>query len=306
MNILAVGSIAYDSIKTPFASGKGVLGGSLTYFSLAAKYFSRVSIVGVVGQDFKRQHLNLLRKHGINLSGLKIANGKTFRWSGIYNYDLNNRETLSTQLNVFKNFNPLISPRHQNIKTVFLGNIDPVLQLQVLKQIKSPKLVVVDTMNYWIEKKRKILRRVLRQTDILIINESEARQLAGQYNLSKAAGLIVDQMEATRRAGKATLLIKQGEYGLLMFHRRGWFSLPAIPLERVFDPTGAGDSFAGGFVGCLASQKTVTDRALKKAALYGTIMASFAVEKLGPFGLTSLSRAKINTRLNALRLITRI
>ncbi len=306
MSILAVGSIAYDTIKTPFASGRDVLGGSLTYFALAARYFSNVSIIGVVGTDFKKSDLDKFRRNKIDLTGLEIVKGQTFRWSGIYNYDLNNRKTLATELNVFQKFSPTVAPAHRKIKNLFLGNIDPDLQIRIIKQIKNPRLVVSDTMNYWIEKNRRALLEVLKQTDILIINESEARQLAAEANLSKAARVIVNKMEATKRAGQATIIIKQGEYGCLLFNRRGWFSLPALPLENVFDPTGAGDAFAGGFMGFLASQKKIDDKNLKQAAVYGTTMASFAVEKLGPANLIKLSKDKIKSRIQALKQITKI
>ena len=298
MSILAVGSIAYDTIKTPFVQGKNILGGSLTYFALSASYFTKVGLVGIVGSDFRRKDLDLFRKYRINTDGLVKASGKTFRWSGEYSFDLNTRKTLSTELNVFENFNPVLPHEYLNSKYVFLGNIDPDLQLKVLKQIKNPKLVVADTMNYWIEKKPKSLKRMLKLVDILIINDSEVRELAKKSNLVLAAQAVLGNV-------KSALIIKQGEYGCLMFQKNKWFSLPAFPIENVYDPTGAGDAFAGGFVGYLASQNNFDEKTLKTAAVYGTVLASFAVEKLGPYNLEGLTKAQIKNRASKLREITK-
>lgn len=296
MKILAVGSIAFDTIKTPFASSKNVLGGSLTYFSLAASHFAKVYPVGVVGQDFKPKYLELFQKHNMDLRGLTVAKGKTFRWSGQYDYDLNNRKTLRTRLNVFADFNPILPADYKRIPYLFLGNIDPELQLNICKQMVNPKLIVADTMNYWIQRKRKELLATLKLIDVLIINDAETRQLAKEHNLFKAAKKIVSLMEPTKRGGPATLIIKRGEYGLLMFTRKNWFSLPAFLLEDIFDPTGAGDTFAGGFVGFLAKQKKLNGKIFRKASVYGTIMASFCVEQLGPKKLIALKLAQIRER----------
>lgn len=297
MKILAVGSIAFDTIKTPFVGGKNVLGGSLTYFSLAASHFAKVYPVGVVGQDFKPKHFKLYRKHNIDLGGLTKALGKTFSWSGQYDYDLNNRKTLYTRLNVFANFNPILPAAYKSIPYLFLGNIDPTLQLNIYKQMTNPRLVVADTINYWIERKRKELLKTLKFVDILIINDSETRQLAKEHNLYKAAKKIVSLMKSARKSKPATLIIKRGERGLLMFTRKNWFSLPAFPLEDIFDPTGAGDTFAGGFVGFLARQKYLDEKNFRKATAYGTVMASFCIERLGPKKLTALNRRQIQKRL---------
>ncbi|KKS43962.1 hypothetical protein A3I25_01060 [Candidatus Nomurabacteria bacterium RIFCSPLOWO2_02_FULL_42_17] len=296
MKILAVGSIAFDTIKTPFVSGKNVLGGSLTYFSLAASHFAKIYPVGVVGRDFKPKHFKLYRKHNINSQGLTRAAGKTFSWSGQYDYDFNNRKTVYTHLNVFANFDPVLPTAYKSIPYLFLGNMDPQLQLNICRQTANPRLIVADTMNYWIERKRKELLRTLRLIDILIINDAETRQLAKEHNLYKAARKIVSLMKPTRRGGSPTLIIKRGEYGLLMFTRKNWFSLPAFILEDVFDPTGAGDAFAGGFVGFLSRQKHLNEKSFRKATMYGTIMASFCVEQLGPKKLITLKRRQIQER----------
>jgi len=296
MKILAVGSIAFDTIKTPFVRGKNVLGGSLTYFSLAASHFAKIYPVGVVGHDFKPKYFKLYQKHNIDSRGLTKATGKTFSWSGQYDYDLNNRRTIYTHLNVFTNFNPVLPPAYKSIPYLFLGNMDPQLQLSVCHQMTNPRLIVADTMNYWIERKRKELLTTLKLIDILIINEAETRQLAKEHNLYKAARKIVSWTEPTRRGGPATLIIKRGEYGLLMFTRKNWFSLPAFILEDIFDPTGAGDAFAGGFVGFLSRQKYLNEKNFRKAAIYGTILASFCVEQLGPKKLIKLNRRQIQER----------
>jgi sugar/nucleoside kinase (ribokinase family) len=296
MEILAVGTVAYDTIKTPFARGNNVLGGSLTYFSLAASRFAKVRPVAVVGQDFKMEHLKLFKKNNIDVRGLQAAPGKTFRWSGEYGYDLNERKTLAVHLNVLEGFTPVLSPAYKKIPYLFLGNIDPRLQLDVFRQVAKPRLVVTDTMDYWIERKKRQLLEVLKFTDVLIINDSETRQLAKEHNLVKAAKYIVSLMGSGKKKTPATLIIKQGEYGLLMFTRKVWFSLPAFVLEDVFDPTGAGDAFAGGFVGYLVKQKKLDEKSFRLAAVYGTVMASFCVEKLGPEKLISLDSRQIAER----------
>jgi len=293
MQILAVGSIAYDTIKTPFVRGRRVLGGSLTYFSLAASRFAKVRPIGVVGRDFKRQHFKLFQRNNIDATGLQIAPGKTFTWSGQYGYNLNERKNLSVHLNVLADFKPVL-PAVKDA-CLFLGNLPPQLQLDVLRQARQPRLVVTDTMDYWISREEKRLLEVLKSTNILIINDSEARQLAREHNLLKAAREILALMPRKQKI-PATLIVKQGEYGLLMFTKNGWFSLPAFMLEDVFDPTGAGDTFAGGFVGYLASQNKLNEKTFRQAAVYGTIMASFCVEKLGPAKLIGLDAQQIRAR----------
>ena len=305
MKITAVGSIAYDTIQTPFAKAKDILGGSLTYFALAASYFTKIGIVGIVGTDYKPKDLSFYHKHNIDTSGLKIAPGKTFRWSGKYDFDLSNRETLSTHLNVFENFNPILPKQYLNSKYLYIGNIHPRLQLRLSNQMKNSDFIIADTMNYWIEKNRKELVQALKFVDILIINESEVREFAQQANLIKAAYIILNKM-GTNRSGLPTLIVKQGEHGCLSFRKKSLFSLPAYPLEEVYDPTGAGDSFAGGFTGYLASKTKLDEKTLKEALVYGTVMASFCVEKLGPYNLTNLSKSKIKNRVSLLREVVRI
>jgi sugar/nucleoside kinase (ribokinase family) len=247
MSLLVVGSIALDSVKTPFGEAEEVLGGSATYFAVAARFFTPVQMVAVVGQDFPKEHLEFLRQRDIELSGLEVRPGRTFRWRGEYGYQLNEARTLETQLNVFETFRPNLPDAYRTSDVVFLANIDPEIQLEVLHQVKRPRLVACDTMNFWIEGKRDALLRTLREVDVVIINDGEARELAGEPNLVKAAQKILG-------LGPKTLIIKRGEYGALMFNEHRTFAAPAYPLETVFDPTGAGDSFAGGFMGYLARQ----------------------------------------------------
>jgi len=305
MKITAIGSIAYDSIITPFAKGKKLLGGSLTYFSLAASYFAKVGVVAVVGQDFKQREIKMLSRHKIDLSGLEVKRGKTFHWAGKYNFDLNNRTTLKTELNVFEHFDPILPENYLGAEYVFLGNIAPKLQLKTLKQFKKPGLIVTDTMNYWIESDQARLVEVLKRTDVLIINDSEVRELAKKSNITQATKVVLKYL-GKLRPHSPTLIIKQGEYGCLIHTNKAWFSLPAFPLENVFDPTGAGDSFAGGFVGYLATQKKITVKSIKNAAMYGTTMASFTVEKLGVSNLLNLSLSKIKSRVSNLHNMTKV
>jgi sugar/nucleoside kinase (ribokinase family) len=297
MGILAVGSVALDSVKTPFGQEEEVLGGSATYFSIAASYFTDVSIVAVVGEDFPQQHIAFLQKLGVDTAGLEKRPGKTFRWKGEYGFDLNTAKTLDTQLNVFADFAPKLLSEQRNTDFLFLGNIDPDLQRSVLEQVERPKLIACDTMNYWIGRKLESLRKTLSLVDILIINDAETRQLAGEPNLIKAAKTILDW-------GPKTLVIKRGEYGALMIDGKGAFGAPAFPLEEVVDPTGAGDSFAGGFVGYLAATRSCDQSVLRKAVVFGSVMASFNVSEFGPRRLASLTYSEIEARFREFRDLT--
>ena len=300
MSLLVVGSIALDSIETPFDKVEDALGGSATYISLAAAYFTNpVNLVGVVGEDFSQEHINMLEEHGVNLDGLQIIKGgKTFKWGGKYHYDLNVRDTLFTDLNVFENFNPVIPEKFRKSKFVMLGNIQPALQLSVLNQLENPQFVVCDTMNLWINTTLNDLLKVLKRVDILIINDSEARLLSKDHNLIRAARII-------RRMGPKYLIIKEGEHGALLFGEQSVFSAPAYPLENIFDPTGAGDAFAGGFIGYLHSNRELEFENLKRAVIYGSTMASFTVEKFSTKGLENLTKLEIHSRVHGFRELSR-
>ncbi len=311
MSLLIVGSVAFDSIETPFGKIKKALGGSASYFSLAASFFARPSVVGVVGKDFADIYRQPLKKKNIDLSGLEQTAGKTFAWGGKYSFDLNNRETLFTHLNVFENFKPKLSAGHKNASYIFLGNIHPALQLEVLSQIKKPKLVGLDTMNLWIEKTPKELAKILKLVDVFVINDSEARELSGEHNLVKAAKKIIAMMDTTSpqpspQKGRetATLIIKRGEYGLLLFKGRDVFHLPGYPLEDVIDPTGAGDSFAGGLMGFLAKTEDLSWGNLKRACVAGSVMASFCCERLGTQRLQEISPGDIKRRFKEFKRLT--
>lgn len=305
--LLIVGSVAYDSIITPFGRVDKVLGGSATYFSLAASLFSPAMIVAIVGNDFK--HLDVFKKRGIDISGIDVKKGKTFHWTGKYGFDMNTRETLKTSLGVFEHFKPRLDEPHRNCQYVFLGNIHPKLQLGVLKQIKRPKLIGLDTMNFWIEKAHPDLLKVMRQIDVLVINDGEARQLSKEYNLIKAARKILEMMsrrphgvgiptEASRgRSKNPILIIKQGEHGLLMFYQNMIFNLPGYPLENVADPTGAGDSFAGALMGFLAKADDLSPANLKKACALASTVASFTVEEFGTKRLAETKLTDVKARL---------
>ena len=297
MGILVVGSVALDSVKTPFGERKEILGGSATYFSIAASYFTQVVVVAVVGEDFPDSHVAFLETKGIDTSGLQRQKGKTFRWKGEYGFDLNTAKTLDTQLNVFAEFSPQMRPEHRSIEFLFLGNIDPDLQRSVLEQMKRPKVVACDTMNYWIDTRLEPLKKTLSLVDILIINDAETRQLAREPNLIKAARTILSW-------GPKTLVIKRGEYGALMIDSKSAFGAPAFPLEEVNDPTGAGDSFAGGFMGYLASCGNSDDSALRRAIVFGSVMASFNVSEFGPERLGSLTYPEIENRFREFRKLT--
>lgn len=298
--VLAVGSVAFDSIKTPFGERSRVVGGSCTFFSVAASFFTEVRIVGVVGEDFGEEAMQVFKGRRIDLAGLQKVAGETFRWKGEYGFDLNSRETIYTHLNVFEHFKPVIPAEYRSTPVVFLGNIHPTLQTDVLNQVERPRLVGADTMNYWIERTPDELRAVLGRVDILIVNDSEARQLANDPNLVRAARKV-------QAMGPRILVIKRGEHGVLMSRpsrEGGFFAAPAMPLEDVFDPTGAGDAFAGGFLGYLASCGEVTDGALARAIIYGSTMASFAVEDFSLDRLLRLTQAEVRERFGAFRKLT--
>ncbi len=297
MSILVVGSVAFDSIQTPFGAAEDVLGGSASYFSTSASFFTDVNLVAVVGDDFPRQHIDFLRSRKIDLGGLQHSAGQTFRWKGRYEYDLNEAHTLDTQLNVFETFKPQLPEHYRNADYVFLANIDPELQLEVLKQVDNPRLVACDTMNFWIAGKKAELIKTLAKVDMLLINEAEVRQLADEPNLVKAAAVV-------RSYGPRTLVVKRGEYGVLMFGEGSIFSAPAYPLEEVFDPTGAGDTFAGGFVGYLAATRNLAERNLRKAIVFGTVMASFTVEKFSLDRLKEIAYTEIIDRYKKIKLLT--
>lgn len=290
MSLLVVGSMALDSVKTPFGEANNVLGGSASYFSLAASHFTKVNIVAVVGGDFPKEHLDLLKQKEINTDGVeKEKNGFTFRWEGEYGYDLSEAKTLSTHLNVFETFKPVVPVDMRDIKYVFLANIDPVIQMSVLKQINKPRLVACDTMNFWIENKLDDLKLLLNFVDVLMINDSEARELSGEPIIAKAARKIMDM-------GPKTVVIKRGEYGALMFNGEGIFFAPSYPLEDVFDPTGAGDTFAGGFMGYMAGRDLTETTNYKKAVFYGSVMASFTVESFSVNRLAGITEQDISDR----------
>ena len=296
-SILTVGSVAFDSVKTPFGEVSRVVAGAATYFSIAASFFTDVRLVGVVGDDFLDDHLSVFTDRRIDLDGLQRVAGETFRWRGEYSSDLNSRETIYTHLNVFEDFSPRIPGRFQTTPFVFLANIHPALQLEVLEQVKEPELVALDTMNYWIEGTPAELQKVLGRVNVLVINDSEARQLSGEVNLVKAARIIQDM-------GPERVVIKRGEYGVLMTRPEGFFAVPGLPLDRVCDPTGAGDTFAGGFVGFLAAAAQITDQVVNQAVIAGSVMASFAVEEFGLDRLLTLTNVEIKQRFEAFKRLT--
>jgi len=298
MSLLVVGSVAFDAIETPFGKVDRTLGGAASYFALAAHHFTPVRVVGIVGEDFEDEHEAVFRNRPIDLAGLERAAGKSFFWSGVYSQNMNERTTLVTDLNVFATFSPKLPKSYLDSRFVFLGNIDPTLQRSVLKQMKQkPKIVGLDTMNYWIGGANEELRKTLKLVDILTINDDETRQLTGEHNLLKAAKHIL-------RMGPSTLIIKRGEHGALMINKKFMFAAPAFPLEEVYDPTGAGDSFAGGFMGYLAGAGKVTEQSLRSAMIYGTVMGSFTVEKFGVERLASVKRRDIDARARVFAKLT--
>lgn len=297
MSILVVGSVAFDSVETPFGRVEDVLGGSATYFSTSASFFTDVNLVAVVGDDFSSEHVDFLRSRSIDLTGLTRVPGQTFHWKGRYGYDLNEAQTLETHLNVFADFKPVVPDSYADADYLILANIDPELQLEVLNQVKSPRLVACDTMNYWISSKPDALWKVLERVDFIIINEGEARQLSGEANLVKAARKILAR-------GAKNLIVKRGEYGVLMFTGTTVFAAPAYPLEEVFDPTGAGDTFAGGFMGYLANTGNLSEEGIRQAIIFGSVMASFTVEDFSLNRLKTLTYGEIEARYRSMKAMT--
>ena len=290
MSLLVVGSVAFDAVETPYGKTERMLGGAGTYFSLAASFFTRVSLVGVVGEDFTPEDAAVFRGRKIDISGLEYAKGKTFFWAARYGTDPNERETLATELNVFATFKPKLPEAYRGARNIFLANIDPTLQRSVLDQMKTrPQLVGLDTMNYWIESTPEELKHILSRTDVLMINDSETRMLSNEHNLLRAAKHLFT-------LGPKTLVIKRGEHGAMMVDKKGAFCVPAFPLEEVHDPTGAGDTFAGGFMGYLSNCKTLNDGAIRRAMVYGSVLGSFAVERFGLERLRKVTRKEINAR----------
>ncbi|OIO38557.1 MAG: sugar kinase [Candidatus Omnitrophica bacterium CG07_land_8_20_14_0_80_50_8] len=287
--ILAVGSVALDSVKTPFGKVTDALGGSATFFSASARFFSPVSIVAVVGCDFPPNYLNLIKKLGVDTHDLRTVPGKTFRWKGFYGYNLNDAHTLKTELNVFQDFRPVVSEENRECAYVFLANIDPDLQQSVLAQVRRPRLTACDTMNYWIQNKKKSLRALLKKVDLFLCNDNEARQLARERNLIQCARWILSR-------GPRLLVIKKGEHGVACFSKNFLFIAPAYPLENVSDPTGAGDSFAGGFIGYLARSGRFNESVVRKAVIYGSVLASYNVERFSLNRLIRLKRSEIERR----------
>lgn len=297
MGIVVVGTVAFDTVETPFGKGENVLGGSATYFSTSASFFSDVSLVAVVGEDFPEEHLQFLRSREIDLQGLQRIPGKTFHWSGKYGYDLNEAQTLDTQLNVLLEFKPELPETYRNTDVLFLANIDPELQLQVLDQVEKPRLTACDSMNFWISSKPDALKEVMKRVDIVVINEGEARMLTGEPNLVKAARQIL-------ALGCKRLVVKRGEYGVLMFANGTAFAAPAWPLEEVFDPTGAGDTFAGGFMGYLANTGDHSEEGMRQALIFGSVMASFNVEDFSLNRMKRLTYAEIEARYRSFKGLT--
>jgi sugar/nucleoside kinase (ribokinase family) len=292
MSIVVVGSVAYDTVETSSGRRDDALGGAATFFSVAARFFAPVSMVGVVGEDFKPEHQRMLTDRGIDVRGLERRDGKTFHWHGRYHADMNKRDTVSLALNVFEGFNPTLLPDQQRCDYLFLANISPELQYRVLSQVQSPKLVAADTMDFWIQNARPHLTRLLERLDLLTVNDDEARMLTGEHNLVKAGRAILQM-------GPKSVLVKRGEYGVLQFSKEGMFAVPAYPLEDVVDPTGAGDTFAGGMMGFLARQGRLTESILRTAVVYGTVMASYNVENFSMDRLLELTWEEIDHRYRA-------
>lgn len=298
MSLTVVGSVAFDALETPFGKRDKILGGAATHFSLSASFFTQVNAVGVVGGDFGDDEWAVFQRHAINTDDVEIvSDGKTFFWRGRYDYDMNTAHTLDTQLNVFETFDPKLSENSKNVKLLFLANIQPTLQKRVREQCPDVEFVALDTMNYWITSVKEEVIETIRVVDCLIINDAEARQIADEPNIHKAAKKIMDY-------GLKALVIKRGEYGATLFTKDGYFAVPAYPLESVFDPTGAGDTFAGGFMGYLASQEAITDETLRRAMIYGSVMASFNVEKFGTERVDALGYDEINERFRAFKRMT--
>lgn len=295
MSLIAVGTMAYDAIETPFGKTDRILGGAATYVSLSASYFVQpVQAISVVGYDFEPAHIELLRRHGIQLDGVEMRKDeKSFFWAGRYHVDMNTRDTLATELNALATFEPKVPDSYQQAEYLMLGNLVPGIQRSVIEQMqRRPRLIALDTMNFWMDTDMDSLRQTLRMTDVLLINDGEARQLSGEYALAKAAAAIL-------RMGPKALVIKKGEHGALLFYEGAVFSAPGLPLDEVFDPTGAGDTFAGGFMGYLAQSGDLSFTGFKRAVIYGSTMASFCVEKFGTENLLDLTQERITKRAQA-------
>ncbi len=298
MSLTVVGSIAFDGLETPFGQRDKILGGAGTHFSLSASFFTDVRAVGVVGGDFSDEEWAVFKRHQINTDDVEVvADGKTFFWKGRYDYDMNTAHTLDTRLNVFETFDPKLSDESKNSRLVFLANILPMIQKQVREQCEKAEFVAMDTMNFWISSMKDALIETIKVVDCIIINDAEARQLTDEPNIHKAAKRILDY-------GLKAVVIKRGEYGATLFTKDSYFVVPAYPLESVFDPTGAGDTFAGGFMGYLASQKEITDETMRRAMIYGSVMASFNVEEFGTERVDRLTQTEINERFAAFKRMT--
>ena len=298
--LLIVGTVAFDAIETPFGKTDKILGGAATYIGLSASQFENVQagIVSVIGEDFPQEYIDLLQQNRLNLEGLEtVKGGKTFFWSGKYHNDMNSRDTLDTQLNVLADFQPNVASRFQDADIVMLGNLHPAVQLSVIEQVNNPKLIVLDTMNFWMDTTWDLLLQVIAKVDVITINDEEARQLSGEYSLVKAARKISEM-------GPDYVVIKKGEHGALLFHEDEMFFAPALPLEEVFDPTGAGDTFAGGFSGYLASTGDISFKNMKNAIIHGSNLASFCVEKFGTERMQSLNKKELTERLSHFKALT--
>jgi len=298
--LLCVGTVAFDKIETPFGKTDKILGGAATYIALSASYFKNIDIgiVSVIGDDFPQNYLDIFDAYNINTEGLKtIKGGKTFFWSGLYHNDMNTRDTLDTQLNVLENFNPVVPDQYTDADIVMLGNLHPAVQLSVIGQVQQPKLIILDTMNFWMDTTYDLLLEVIAKVDVITINDEEARQLSGEYSLVKAARKINEM-------GPEYVVIKKGEHGALLFYKDEMFFAPALPLEEVFDPTGAGDTFAGGFAGYLAQTKDISFKNMKRAIIHGSNLASFCVEKFGTEKMLELEEDDIIERLSNFEALT--
>lgn len=297
MSILVVGSIALDDVETPYGKANDSIGGSALYFGAAASFFSPVNVVGVIGEDFNLDNLTFLKARNVDLSGTSVEKGKTFRWGGRYHLNVNKRDTLYTELNVFENFKPTIPDHYRNDPFIFLANIDPELQLDVLNQMDQPRLSVLDTMNFWINRKKDALMALVKKVDVMILNDEELFELTEVHNIYRAANILLNE-------GLRALVVKKGEHGALLVDNDGYFIVPAFPVEKVVDPTGAGDSFAGGFLGYLSSCDEINDQNLRKAIVYGTVVASFTVEDFSYNRLKNIQREDLDKRIERIRDMT--
>lgn len=301
MSLLTIGTVAFDDIETPYGKAERVVGGAALYAGLAASYFTpKIQLVSVIGEDYDEKTLQLLRDRGVDIDGIEVVKGgKSFFWAGKYHTNMNSRDTLTTELNVLADFNPILPEKYKNAEFVLLGNLTPDVQMQVINQLTSkPKLIAMDTMNFWMDIAMDSLKKVLKKIDLLTINEEEARQLSGEHSLVKAAKVI-------HAMGPQFLVIKKGEHGALLFHEEGVFFAPALPLEEVFDPTGAGDTFAGGFMGYIAATGDISFTNMKRAIIYGSAMASFCVEQFSIKAIENLNKVAINKRVSEFESLTR-